>query len=53
MSATKDTGAVASLIHYKERQRHDHLFKDRFAERFINKDAVNMFNEKMALYPYF
>ncbi len=53
MDTAKDTGAVASLIRYMEGQRHDCLFKDSFAEYFIHEEAVNMFNEKMALYPYF
>ena len=53
MNAAKDTGAVASLIRYMEGQRHDCLFKDSFAEKFIHKEAERMFNEKMLLYPYF
>lgn len=50
---TKDTGALASLIRYKEGQNKNCLFKDSYAERFINKESVSMFNEKMLLYPYF
>ncbi len=53
MKTNQDTGALTALIRLLEQQREDFLYKDEFAERFVNEDAAAMLQEKMDLYPYF
>ncbi|WP_136465218.1 class I SAM-dependent methyltransferase [Flagellimonas onchidii] len=53
MTKIKDTGAVTSLVRSLEQKHNTPLFKDSFAELFVDKGAENMFKEKMDLYPHF